>query len=168
VVRASSGRSGSDELTELVFLPVAVASPRRSGLTAPAQKKGSGHEPRLFVVERVLGYGWVVAGDRASLASAGDSETLPARLSMEECRRSIEALAARAMLAFGRGRAVDPLELEQVGAASYPFRLRYRRQRSGAIDYEAVDVVTGRTAGGPLRAAIAAALVDAHRALESP
>ena len=87
---------------------------------------------------------------------------------MEECRRSIEALAARAMLAFARGRAADPLELEPLHAASYPFRLRYRRKRSGAIDFDALDAVTGRRAGGPLRAAIAAALIDADRALAEP
>ena len=88
---------------------------------------------------------------------------LPARLSTEECRRSIEAVAARAALAFGRGRAADVVELEALQLARYPFLLRYQRKRSGAIDFDVLDAVTGRRAGGPLRAAIATALIDADQ-----
>jgi hypothetical protein len=36
------------------------------------------------------------------------------------------------------------------------------------IDFDVLDAVTGRRAGGPLRAAIAAALIDADRAIAKP
>jgi hypothetical protein len=165
-----------EDTTELVYLPVAVASAREREAAASKGKRRSS-ETRLFVVERVLGHGWAVSCDRASMPAVdgtlptgdggvdagGEPPVLPARLSPEECRRSLEALASRATFAFGRGRAADAIELEPLHAARYPFLLRYQRHRSGRIDFDALDAVTGRRAGGPLRAAIAAALVDAHQ-----
>jgi hypothetical protein len=174
----------SEDASELVHLPVAVASPRdpraavaSAGSAASAVKANSPLQ-RLFVVERVLGHGWVVACDRDSMPTvdgvvpaagaepheAHQATLLPARLSPDECRRSIEALASRATLALKRARAADAFELEPLQPARYPFRLRYRRNRSGGIDFEALDAVTGKRAGGSLRAAIAAALIDADRA----
>ena len=51
--------------------------------------------------------------------------------------------------------------LEPWREASYPFWLRYRRDRQGRPDFDALDAVTGRRVTGPLRAAIATALIDA-------
>jgi hypothetical protein len=173
---------GSEAVTELVHLPVAVASPRDRGVAVSSKRKEPIVAQRLFVVERVLGHGWAVSCDRASVPTAegavlarggaarldGEPTVLPARLSVEECRRPMEILASRAALAFGRGRVADAAELEPPRAACYPFLLRYRRRRSGAIDFDVLDAVTGRRAGGSLRAAIAAALIDADRALPTP
>jgi hypothetical protein len=166
------GRRSDTVVAELVGLPVALAIPRRSSTPARAEADG---DLRLYVVERVLGYGWVIACDHAAIPAvdggvlagggmSGNAEpvALPARLTTEECRRSIEAMASRVAFTLTRGRANDPVELEHLRAARYPFLLRYRHDRAGRIDFDAVDAVTGRRAGGPLRAAIAAALIDAE------
>jgi hypothetical protein len=162
---------------ELVVLPVALATPSASSTLA----RREAHEVRLYVVERVLGYGWAISCDRTTIPTveggvlAGREVTgcveptaLPARLTTEECRRSIEAMASRVAFTLTRGRSKDPVELQPLRAASYPFQLWYRRDRSGRIDFDAVDAVTGRRAGGPLRAAIAAALIDAEGACYRP
>jgi hypothetical protein len=141
---------------ELVRLPVAMAEAR----AAVAAKRGP--RARIFVVERVLGHGWAVAYESASPAAATrDAGALPERLAIEDCARPLQALASRAAFAFGRGRAADLAELGPVVAATYPFWLRYRRGRGGRIRFAALDAVTGQRPGSALRAALAAALIDA-------
>ena len=144
----------SSDVSETIWLPVAVAA----SLSTNAKV-----ERPLFVVERVLGHGWAVSCDPAAIADDDDLAMLPARLAVEDCRKSVANLAARASFTFTRGRSLEALELEPVRAGRYPFRLRYRRRPSRRVDFEAVDVVTGRRAGSSLRAAIAAALIDADR-----
>jgi hypothetical protein len=151
-------------VAELVYLPVAMAVTRdRDDLLVPEERKPP--ERRLLLVERVLGHAWAVACDPAAIPRGdGQAEPLPARLETEDCQRSIEALAARTSFVLGRGRGAHAIAFDAVLDASYPFELRYHRRRSGRLDFEAVDAITGRRAGGPMRAAIAAALVDADRA----
>ena len=158
-------RSPMEAATERVYLPVAVAtaSDRRDGTDSKSRK--SSPERRVFVVERVLGHGWAVACDPSTIEGMdAEASLLPARLTTEDCLRSIEMLATRAAFVIGRGRVAVPLCLEPLRVAGYPFELRYRRDRSGRLDFEARDALTGKRAGGPLRAAIAAALIDADRA----
>lgn len=147
-------RREHDDVTETIWLPVAMAASQSIDMKA---------ERPLFVVERVLGHCWAVSCDPAAIASDEGDAALPARLAVEDCRKSVANLAARASLTFTRGRSLEALELEPVRAGRYPFRLRYRRRPSQRVDFEAVDVVTGRRAGSSLRAAIAAALIDADR-----
>jgi hypothetical protein len=139
---------------ELVTLPVVVGEPSSGG-------------ELVYVVERVLGHGWVVAlpaavaGDDGPVATAAPSAgaRLPARLDSESCRSRLRAVAARRATAF-RSRWSAPAGIGAVVDAFYPFWLRYRRDRRGRIDFAALDGVTGQRAGGALRAALAAALVD--------
>jgi hypothetical protein len=160
---------GSHRAVERVYLPVAVATPLDCGEGARSKRKPAGSERRVFIVERVLGYAWAVACDPAAISTVDDEPAaLPARLTTEECRRSIEAMASRSALAFRHGPAAEAVGLEPPRAASYPFDLRYRRARSGRLEFEALDAITGKRAGGPLRAAIAAALVDADRRCAAP
>jgi hypothetical protein len=73
-------------------------------------------------------------------------------------------MAARTAFMLRRGRGGEAIALGSPRAAGYPFDLRYRRGRSGRLAFDALDAITGKRAGGPLRAAIAAALIDADRA----
>jgi hypothetical protein len=155
----------SEDVIERVYLPVAVAIARDRDQRGMAEKKRRAPEHRLFLVERVLGHAWAVACDPVAIVNRdAERASLPARLTTEACRRSIEGLATRTAFVLGRGRVAEPIAFDAVFAASYPFELRYRRGRSGRLDFEALDAITGRRAGGPLRAAIAAALIDADRA----
>jgi hypothetical protein len=165
----------NEEVSETVWLPVAIAASRRHADASARATRKSTIERAHFVVERVLGHGWAVSCDPVFVAvdgadgnadetpAVGDGAMLPARLAVEDCRKSVTNLAARASFTFTRGRSLTALELEPVRAGRYPFRLRYRRRPSQRIDFEAVDAVTGRRAGSSLRAAIAAALIDADR-----
>jgi hypothetical protein len=151
----AAGESHDGDILERVRLPVAAAAARDEAT-------------RFHVVERVLGHAWAVssatplaAADSRSIATedleATGSTTLPARLTIEECGRTRSVVVVR--VGARRGRAGDLLE--PWCDASYPFWLRYQRDRRGRLDFEAVDAVTGRRVAGPLRAAIAAALIDA-------
>jgi hypothetical protein len=149
---------------ELVRLPVALC-----GLAADREE--ARRVARCWVVERVLGHGWVVAlaagtgraDAAAAVAPAGDT-LLPARLDLDECAGRLQALATRGALVLGRGRRAALPELGPPRAAFYPFWLSYRRDRRGRLCFDALDAVTGARPGSGLRAALAAALVDADAA----
>jgi hypothetical protein len=153
--------AGSVAALELVRLPVAIA--RTHPVANAGRRRVS--RVRIYVVERVLGHAWALShqlgDDDAPADRSSDCASLPPRLAIEDCRKPLDALAARAALAFGRGRPGDVAELGPLAAATYPFWLRYRRDRRGRIDFAALDAVTGARPGSALRAAIAAALIDA-------
>jgi hypothetical protein len=153
---------------EHLYLPVAIGWPAAAALDPPRRSGAvEARESRMYVVERVLGHGWTIALSVESATDVGSEWTteagvcLSARLELTACQRPLDALATRAAFAIRRGRtAIAPVS--SVRAAMYPFWLRYRRGRGGRLPFDALDAVTGRRAGGPLRAAIAAALIDAN------
>jgi hypothetical protein len=165
------GRDGAERLLatrsslslELVRLPVALCE---AGLTADREEAHPG--ARCYVVERVLGHGWVVTlsasagqADAPAAATAAADTLLPARLDLDHCADRLQALATRGALVLGRGRRSALPELGPTRAASYPFWLSYRRDRGGRLRFAALDAVTGSRPGSALRAALAAALVAA-------
>jgi hypothetical protein len=149
---------------ELVGLPVAW----REAKTVSASASESRPALRLYLVDRVLGHAWAVAltprssdGTQQLAMSSPTGAVLPARLGLDDCASRLETLAARGALTLGRGRLSALPELAPVRAASYPFWLRYSRDGRGRYRFEALDAVTGRRPGSGLRAALAAALIDA-------
>jgi hypothetical protein len=159
------GRRRAPGCLELVRLRVAV----RNVAARPTPTGEAAAETRLYVAERVLGHAWAVAV-APPLSTAGRMETaasplagavLPARLDLDAGSSRLEALAMRGALTLGRGRRRALPELAPTYPASYPFWLRYRRDRRGRVRFDALDAVTGRRPGSALRAALAAALIDA-------
>ncbi len=146
---------------ELVRLRIAVRV---------AANRSGDDEARLLIVERTLGHAWMIAAggtnDRTGpRVGPIAGSLLPARLDLDACEAHLTALAARTMLVSRRRRTSTLVALDPVRAGSYPFWLRYWRGRGDRLRFDAVDAITGRSAGGPLRAAVAAALIDADQAL---
>ena len=149
---------------ELVRLPIAVRV---------AANRDGDDEARLLIVERMLGHAWyrslpvgrTTEPGPASVRSRSTGSPLPARLDLDACEAHLTALAARTVLVLRQRRHLDRRRFRSGASGRYPFWLRYWRGRGDRLRFDALDAITGRRAGGPLRAAIAAALIDADRAL---